>query len=171
MATILEKLNIDVTKGHTIDKSNSNQESGDETELVFTRDNGLLKEHPITRGRTSAENINRIITFSGTSLKGPMESISFLALSDKALDILPPTDTKPRSVEQGPLDYSQSSAAGRAQGLSTGFGKGRVVALGEPAMLTAQVTRQGFRFGMNTPGYDNRQLALNIMHWLSGLLK
>jgi hypothetical protein len=23
---------------------------------------------------------------------------------------------------------------------------------------------------MNTPGNDNRQLALNIMHWLSGLL-
>ncbi len=26
-------------------------------------------------------------------------------------------------------------------------------------------------FGMNRPGIDNRQLALNIVHWLSGLLK
>ena len=25
--------------------------------------------------------------------------------------------------------------------------------------------------GMNAPGSDNRQLALNIMHWLSGLLE
>jgi hypothetical protein len=25
--------------------------------------------------------------------------------------------------------------------------------------------------GMNYPGIDNKQLALNIMHWLSGLLK
>jgi len=24
---------------------------------------------------------------------------------------------------------------------------------------------------MNRPGIDNRQLALNIMHWLAGLLK
>jgi hypothetical protein len=24
---------------------------------------------------------------------------------------------------------------------------------------------------MNVPGYDDRQFALNIMHWLSGLLK
>jgi len=27
------------------------------------------------------------------------------------------------------------------------------------------------KFGMNRAGIDNRQLALNIMHWLSGLLK
>jgi len=27
------------------------------------------------------------------------------------------------------------------------------------------------KFGMNRPGIDNRQLALNIMHWLSGMLK
>jgi len=33
-------------------------------------------------------------------------------------------------------------------------------------MLTAQVAR-GAKFGMNSPGNDNRQLALNIMHWLS----
>ena len=24
---------------------------------------------------------------------------------------------------------------------------------------------------MNVPGIDNRQMALNIMHWLSGLLE
>ena len=27
------------------------------------------------------------------------------------------------------------------------------------------------QMGMNVPGSDNRQLALNIMHWLSGVLK
>ena len=36
----------------------------------------------------------------------------------------------------------------------------------QAAMLTAQVAR-GAKFGMNSPGNDNRQLALNIMHWLS----
>jgi hypothetical protein len=25
-------------------------------------------------------------------------------------------------------------------------------------------------FGMNRPGTDNRQLALNILHWLSGAM-
>jgi hypothetical protein len=52
------------------------------------------------------------------------------------------------------------------------FGKGRVVVLGEAAMLSAQLTGPGgMKFGMNHPGIDNRQLALNIVHWLSGLLK
>jgi 2-polyprenyl-6-methoxyphenol hydroxylase-like FAD-dependent oxidoreductase len=68
-------------------------------------------------------------------------------------------------------EHKQVSAAGRAQGIALQFGKGRIVVLGEAAMLTAQIAGKGFPFGMNTPGVDNRQLALNIMHWLSGLLK
>jgi hypothetical protein len=39
-------------------------------------------------------------------------------------------------------------------------------------MLSAQLgAANGMPFGMNRPGIDNRQLALNIVHWLSGLLK
>src|SRR5262249_29880975 len=64
------------------------------------------------------------------------------------------------------------SAAGRAQGLALPFGKGRVVVMGEAAELSAQILgRGGPPMGMNAPGIDNRQLALNIMHWLSRLLK
>jgi hypothetical protein len=33
------------------------------------------------------------------------------------------------------------------------------------------VSKNKMPFGMNRPGIDNRQLALNIMHWLSRLLK
>ncbi|HKP85248.1 MAG TPA: DUF4350 domain-containing protein, partial [Blastocatellia bacterium] len=66
------------------------------------------------------------------------------------------------------------SAAGRAQGIAIEFGKGRVVLLGEAAMLSAQVIkrpdRPDFRMGMNRAGIDNRQFALNLMHWLSHLL-
>jgi hypothetical protein len=86
------------------------------------------------------------------------------------MDVLPP-ERKQTSPEEAPPDHRQISAAGRAQGLALEFGKGRVVVLGEAAMLTAQVALRGFRFGMNVPGIDNRQLALNIMHWLSGLLR
>ena len=46
-------------------------------------------------------------------------------------------------------------------------------------MLSAQVVRlpdnngdgeREFRMGMNVAGYDNRQFALNVLHWLSGAL-
>lgn len=53
---------------------------------------------------------------------------------------------------------------------SVKFGQGRVVVLGEAGMLTAQLDDKKRPFGMNCPGIDNKQLALNIMHWLSGLL-
>jgi hypothetical protein len=162
---------VEITRGHTIDASHHNTEAEDMTELVFTRDDGLILDHPITRGRDSSERINRVMTFTGTSLKGPPGSVSFLKLADTAMDVLPPSPQKPSSRDEPPADYQQTSAAGRAQGLAVVFGKGRVVALGEAAMLTAQVAPRGFSFGMNLPGIDNRQLALNIMRWLSKLLK
>ena len=58
------------------------------------------------------------------------------------------------------------------------FGKGRVVVLGEAALFSAQVItlpdgdrQKVMKVGMNVPGYDDRQFALNVLHWLSGLLK
>jgi hypothetical protein len=52
--------------------------------------------------------------------------------------------------------------------LAIEYGRGRIVVLGEAAMLSAQ-RQNGRAFGMQLPGIDNRQLALNIMHWLSRL--
>ncbi|HLG17490.1 MAG TPA: hypothetical protein VJH03_23805 [Blastocatellia bacterium] len=169
-AVLSKRFDVELTRGYVIDKTNRNPESDDETELVFTRGNDLLQDHPITQGRNAAERINRIITFSGTSLKGPPGSVAFLKLADTAMDVVPP-ERKQTSPEEAPPDHKQVSAAGRAQGIAMQFGKGRVVVLGEAAALTAQVARRGFKFGMNVSGTDNRQLALNIMHWLSGLLK
>jgi hypothetical protein len=92
-----------------------------------------------------------------------------LKLGYTAMDVLPP-DRPPLTGEQE-LDYKTESAADRAQGVALQFGKGRVVMLAEAAMFTAQVAPGGFRFGMNLPDIDNRQMALNTMHWLSGCLK
>ena len=169
VANLSKRFGVELTNGFTIDTSKYNKESEDQTELVFTRSDGLLLDHPVTQGRGASEQINRVISFSGTSLKGPEGSVPFLKLANTASDVFPP-DRKPTPDNPSP-DYRQVSAAGRAQGLALKYGKGRVVVLGEAAMLTAQVARRGFPFGMNVPGIDNRQLALNIMHWLSGLLK
>jgi hypothetical protein len=60
------------------------------------------------------------------------------------------------------------SAANRAQGVALKFKKGRVIILGEAAMLSAQLSAKEQKpMGMNYPNTDNQQLALNIMHWLS----
>jgi hypothetical protein len=156
---LAKRFDVDMSKGLTRDPANYEKDSGIQQFIVYSRENKLLLDHPITHGRSDAEKINRVIAFSGQSLKGP-DGSPFLKLADTAVDLIPPSQGK------------DVSAAGRAQGLAFKFGKGRVVVLGEATMLSAQVTGADRQpRGMNYPDIDNQQLALNIMHWLSGLLK
>jgi len=157
---LAQRFSVDMSKMFTIDSQNYDKESNNPGFIIYTRASGRLADHAITRGRNDSERINKIITFTGQSLKGPADSEAFLKLADSAEDAMPGVNPNP------------ASAAGRAQGLTMSFGKGRVVVLGEAAMLSAQLGGPNqMPFGMNRPGIDNRQLALNIVHWLSGLLK
>jgi hypothetical protein len=130
--------------------------------LLFSRDNGLLGDHPITRGRADSERVGRVVSFTGQALKAPPAAVPLLILSPTAR-----LYTKARSA-----DNDFISAAGQCQGAALEFGRGRVVVLGEAAMLTSQkatgLTGE-FHFGLDWPGADNRRLALNIVHWLSRL--
>ena len=148
-----------VEMGKTVAHDEANVDP-DTRGLVFSREKKLLGDHPITRGRDDSERINRVKTFTGQSLKGPPGSVSFLNFSATA------------TVGPG---KDKSPAAGRSQGLALKYGQGRVVVLGEAAQLSAQLTglerTPSNMMGMNVPGCDNRQMALNIMHWLSGILE
>ena len=83
---------------------------------------------------------------------------------------------KPRPEPTGSTQLGSRSAslAGRAQGLAMTVGNGKIVVLGEAAMLSAQIASfpdgSVVKAGMNVPGNDNRQFALNALHWLSGLI-
>lgn len=156
---LAKRFDVDMSKMFTIDEQNYDKPSDNPGFIIYTRESGRLADHPVTRGRNNYERINKIIAFTGQSLKGPANSVAFMKLADTAVDAMPGDNTKP------------VSAAGRAQGIAMKFGKGRVIILGEAGMLSAQIVgAQRTPFGMNRPGIDNRQLALNIMHWLSGLL-
>ncbi|MCI0404645.1 MAG: ThuA domain-containing protein [candidate division Zixibacteria bacterium] len=167
------RFGVQTSKGYTEDSALYDKESGDVSQIVFSRTDGSLAEHSITLGRDSTERTNHVTTFTGTSLLAADSAAAFLKLSDRALDFAPSAkieksggDTKTIVTYGNP-----TSAAGRAQGVALRFGKGRVVILGEIAILSAQITRNGKPVGMNHPGNDNKQLALNIMHWLSGVVE
>jgi hypothetical protein len=152
------RFGVDMSKGFTLDSSNSAPDNP--SVLIFSRENKLLTAHPITEGRDQNERLNVVESFTGQSLKGPADSIAILKLSDTA------KDTPNRDANES------VSAAGRAQAIALRFGKGRVVVQGEATMLSAQLAGQEkTKMGMNVPGNDNKQYALNLMHWLSGLLK
>jgi hypothetical protein len=170
---LADAFGIQMSKGETSDVMHyASAMSRDQSQLVFSRKDHLLGNHPILEGRNQDERIERVMTFTGQSLKGPPSSTPLLILSDTAKDILPVSiefqktffGTNMRTTFGEPVP-----AKGSCQGMAIEFGKGRVVVLGEAAMLTSQITR-GQRFGMSTGGSDNRQFALNIMHWLSRLL-
>lgn len=152
------RFGVDMSTGYTFDPQNS--VAGSPTQLIFSRENKLLANHPIAEGRNENERIKLVRSFTGQSLKGPEGSIEILKLADTATD-------KPAYTAE-----TSTPAAGRAQAIALKFGKGRVLVQGEAAMLSAQITGPDNRtIGMNVPGNDNKQYALNLMHWLSGILK
>jgi hypothetical protein len=149
---LAQRFGIVMNTSGTIDPANTDEKTGG---LIFTRESQLVVDHPITIGRDPSERINRVETFYGQAVYGPVGSTGFLRFADTA------------TYESA---KGEQSAAGWAQGVALGYGAGRLVVMGEAAELSAQLA--GLEpMGMNVPGIDNRQMALNIMHWLSGQIE
>ena len=169
--SLARKFGIEIAKGMTADAIQYDREWKDDTQLDFNRENHLLGVHPVTEGRTQEERVGRVVTYTGTSVRGPSGSAVFLrhgstAVMRAAKPSIEQTSKGPRlHVEYG----EEKPAEGWGQGVALVHGRGRVVVLGESAVLTAQL--DGARkYGMNAKGNDDRKLALNTLHWLSGLL-
>ena len=172
VSPLARRFDVEMGAGMVEDATHHDPERG-ESHLVFSAENGLLRDHPIVRGRKPAERVRRVLTFTGQSIKGPPAAVPFLALSDAATERPPgrPDVERDGSDVRVSMMYGEPvGAAGRAQGLALEVEAGRLVVLGEAGMLRAQRERKGLRVGMNVPGYENRQLALNILHWLSRII-
>lgn len=147
------------------------------SQLVYSRDNGRLGDHAITRGRDAGEAVATVTAFTGQSLIAPEGATVLMQLGPSAWEAKTPQDAAAvvEAMRAGASDNpAVHSAAGRAQGLAFSHGEGRVVVLGEAGMLSVQLVRFGdgrpdMRFGMNV-ATGNPQFGLNIMHWLTGLL-
>lgn len=156
-------------------------ETGVTTNLLFEGDS--LGDHSILRGRGPDEAVAVVRTFTGQSLSGPPGAVLLLATQpgDREAadrDVLGVILDRMDAGEDLEAVFADlSTPALPAQGLAFPHGRGRVVALGEAGMLTAQIirfppeeAREDFRFGLTTDGHDDEQFALNILHWLSGAL-
>ena len=130
------------------------------------------------RGRNASEEVTSLKAFSGQSLGVPPGATVLMMLGETAREVRNRTDleTVRAAVASGAatandlIEELSEPVGGRAQGIALTFGQGRVVVLGEAAMLSAQVSTRNDPMGMNVPGHDNRQFVLNSLHWLSGLL-
>jgi hypothetical protein len=156
-AGLARAFGVEMRGGYLFDERNQLPGAGSPSWIVYDSANAGLGDHPILSGRDSTERVRRVVTFTGQSLSVPPGATALLRCDISAFDVMPGGPERP--------------ATGRAQAVALRAGRGRVVVVGEAAMLTAQVTGGGrLRFGMSWPGTDDRQFALNIVRWLSGAL-
>lgn len=171
------RLGVDMGTGYAFRAT----ETGVTSNLIFT--DQALGDHPILRGRGADEAVGLVRSFTGQSLAGPAHATILLATlpGDREavdLDVLNAIRDRLDSGEDPAVVFSDlSTPALPAQGLAFRHGRGRVVVLGEAGMMTAQLIRfppeddrEDFRFGLTTPGHDDAQFVLNVLHWLSGAL-
>jgi hypothetical protein len=177
--SLAQRFGVAMGKGWAFDRISPD---GITTQLVFSRANGLLGEHPILSGGNGAEALRSIMSFTGQSLDVPSGATVLMKLSSSAREAAVPDDLQAedaasRDTASGAFGSRSTPVGGRAQGIALPFGQGRVVVLGEAALLSAQILRftegdrpRDTRFGMNVPGTDDRQFALNVVQWLSRAL-
>jgi hypothetical protein len=175
---LAQRFGVTVGKGWAFDRADTGE--GITTQLVFSRQNGLLGEHRILHGRDRSEEVTTVRSFTGQSIGVPAGATALMKLSATAGEAATPADLEAADAARRSQTGGAKTALppGRAQGIAMPFGKGRLVMVGEAAMFSAQVVRyveggqaRESKMGMNVPGTDDRQFALNVVHWLSGALK
>jgi hypothetical protein len=170
-AGLARAFGLDVGKGMVFDTKHFREGSCDESRLIFSRANGLLGSHPITAGRNPSEEVSLVETFTGDAFKPPASATALMTLAPTAQIYtgVPEVTHKGADTSVNVKFVDPRSAQGWVQGAAFPYGSGRVVALAEAAMATAQEDG-GRKLGMNAPGNDNRQFVLNTLHWLAHLI-
>lgn len=171
--TLAKRFGAAVSKGAIGDSANYDKseynlnrtltnQSDAEMRIVYGKDSGQIRKHPITKGRDSSEEINRVLIFGGSALSST-KGVEFLALS--------------RTATNRPFEGIEPMGMGRAQAAAFSEGKGKVIMLADSNLFTAEIHQEGkpdskpYPMGMSRTDYDGRQLVLNMMRWLSGALK
>lgn len=133
------------------------------SDIMFRKADNTLADHEITRGRTSEEAVDEIVTFTGSAFRPPPGAEPLLVFPSTAVSLEPEVawqfDEKTPSVEVG----------GWCQGAVFRYGQGRVAVFGEAAMFTAQLAGPNRTpIGMNSPrAPHNAQFLLNVFRWLT----
>lgn len=159
---LAEAFGVHMRNGFAFDSSRTN------SRFTFSRASGSLSAHPITDGRSTAERVDSVVAFTGQAFQVDAPGRALMTL-DRGTIVL-----EPKVASQFDEQTPSVAGAGLLQGAVLAFGKGRVAVFGEAAMFSAQLGGGARRvpMGMNDPAApQNPQFLLNVMHWLSGLLR
>ena len=135
--------------------------------MIFKRADGLLADHPVTRGASKDERIDAVATFTGSAFRIDSGGRPVLVFGPQVISL------EPQVAWQFTPETPKTDVRGWLQGATLRHGKGRVAVFGEAAMFTAQLAGPNKnKMGMNSPDApQNARLLLNILGWLTGRLK
>ncbi|WP_221391462.1 DUF4350 domain-containing protein [Dyadobacter sp. NIV53] len=129
---------------------------------IFKKSDASLASHVITNGKSKAESIDHLATFTGQGFEIPGKAVSLITFNDKYKIFLP--DTAWKFNEATP----RLPIKGFSQGAVLNYYKGKVAVFGEAAMFSSQVTgKDRVPMGLSHPeAGQNVQFLLNLIHWL-----
>jgi hypothetical protein len=125
--------------------------------LVFSRENGLIGVHPIVDGFAGTPPVNRVVTFGGQALVPPAGASTLLILSASATDV----------ARKGEPAVNGEPVGGLAHAIALERGRGRIVVLGDVALLTMSEVGDGQPTGLSWAGTNNERFVRYVMRWLS----
>ena len=142
------------------------KDPNDRKPFVFRRSDGSLADHPVTNGRSAAERVDSVATFTGSAFQVDEGATPILVLRTGIESLMT------QVAWQFPADTPRVDVSGWPQAAVLHVERGRVALVGEAAMFTAQLSGpKRTPTGMNDPiAAQNPKFLLNLMHWLSGIL-
>ncbi len=159
--SLAERFGVRMRDAMVFDREHS--EENDPTSIIFTREGKTLAAHPIAGPEWKSDSVERVVTFGGQALEGPMHATQLLMLSGTAYERKRPAG-----------DDDRVAVPGLAQALAMYHGRGKVVVLGDADVITSQVREVGSvndRIGLRWRNSDNETFARRIMGWLSGAVE
>lgn len=130
---------------------------------LFSQANGGLLDNEIVRGDLSGAPVTEVRTFTGSSFRAPPDAVPIMRLGSGWTIIFPEV-----WGQITPTTRRRPSTSADLRAAALKFGKGRIVVVSEAAAFSAQATPVGPVGFRAEHASQNKQLLLNIMHWLSG---
>jgi len=129
---------------------------------VFERSKNMIMDSPVTIDSKYTKKISYIASFAGSVFQAPENASPFMIYDDSHVILMPDV------AWQFSEETKKENSEGWVQGACLKYENGKIVFLGEAAMITAQLGDHGNKVGMNNPkdAPENAQLALNIFRYL-----
>lgn len=138
---------------------------------------GLLADHPVTRGWDGRPAIPWVTSFTGHGFgvleEAVGETVALMVVGEGAVQVFPERarDLGPQTTDADLAAMQPTPAAGLLQGALRHYGTGKVAMFGEAGMFTEQdltAFDPPFPMGKHHPrAPHNGDFALNVIYWLA----